>query len=227
MTNLTLSEQTLSILSNFAKINQNIYIEPGNRLRTYSKEDGIFAGFDTEESFEQSFGIYDLKEFLSLINLHSPNLEFAEDYVNIKSAKASTRYVNRSANVLEYPKTEPKVQNFEILLSLKWDDIKEALQAASILGFEYLSLKCEDETLSLVAEDFETESTNRYEKELFYGDDGAVGKFNFIISLENIKKLYQGDYLVYLSSRKIAKFKHLDLDLEYFMTGNKNTTFGD
>ena len=59
-----LSTETVSILKNFASINQSILISPGNTLRSMSVMKNILVEARIEETFEKSVGIY-----LSLIHI--------------------------------------------------------------------------------------------------------------------------------------------------------------
>lgn len=95
MSKLILSNDTHAILKNFATINSSIMIREGNTLKTISVGENSIAEFNCEETFPQSFGIYDLSEFLTGMSLFdSPVLEFAEQHVNIigNGRKARTRF---------------------------------------------------------------------------------------------------------------------------------------
>ena len=75
---MKLSEHTIEVLKNFAGINPNIVISPGQKLKTISEAKNILASAETTEDFPQEFGIYDLNEFLSVIGLvgSNPSLDF-------------------------------------------------------------------------------------------------------------------------------------------------------
>ena len=61
---MELSENTLSILKNYAGINSNIVIEKGNTVKTISEAKNVMSSASIVEDFPQAFGIYDLNEFL-------------------------------------------------------------------------------------------------------------------------------------------------------------------
>ena len=56
---MNLSNDTIAILKNFANINQNILVKPGEKLNTISTMKNILATASIKESFEQEFAIYD------------------------------------------------------------------------------------------------------------------------------------------------------------------------
>ena len=77
---MKLSENTISILKNFASINQSILIKSGSKIRTMPKLKTILAQAEVEEVFPKDFAIYDLNQFLNGLSLHQdPELDFSND----------------------------------------------------------------------------------------------------------------------------------------------------
>ena len=60
VTKMKLSKETLSLLKNFAEINSNILIKPGNFINTMSVGRNIYAESSIQEDFETEIGIFDL-----------------------------------------------------------------------------------------------------------------------------------------------------------------------
>ena len=54
---MELSENTIGILKNFASINSNIVIKPGNNISTISEAKNILASVDLPEEFPQEIGV--------------------------------------------------------------------------------------------------------------------------------------------------------------------------
>jgi len=74
---MQLSENTVNILKNFAGINANLVFKPGQALSTISEAKTIMAKAQIDETFSNEFGVYDLNEFLSVMNLvDAPVLTF-------------------------------------------------------------------------------------------------------------------------------------------------------
>ena len=61
---MKLSDNTLTVLKNFAGINNSILVKEGNRLRTISVAKNILAEADIKEDFPRDFAIYDLESVL-------------------------------------------------------------------------------------------------------------------------------------------------------------------
>ena len=66
---MKLSSETISVLKNFATINQNLIIKSGSELSTMSAMNNILGKAKVKENFPQEFAIYDLNEFLAAISL--------------------------------------------------------------------------------------------------------------------------------------------------------------
>ena len=83
---MKLSDSTLTVLKNFAGINNSILVKEGNRLRTMSVAKNILAEANITEEFPRDVAIYDLNQFLNGLGLHSdPDLDFSpESYITIK-----------------------------------------------------------------------------------------------------------------------------------------------
>ena len=76
---MKLSEKTLTVLKNFAGINNSILVKEGNKLRTMSVAKNILGEAQIEEDFPRQFGVYDLNQFLNGLSLHQdPDLDFTE-----------------------------------------------------------------------------------------------------------------------------------------------------
>ena len=83
---MKLSDSTLTVLKNFAGINNSILVKEGSQLRTISVAKNILAEADIPEEFPRDVAIYDLNQFLNGLGLHSdPDLDFSpESYIAIK-----------------------------------------------------------------------------------------------------------------------------------------------
>ena len=86
---MKLSEKTLTVLKNFAGINNSILVKQGTQLRTMSVAKNILAEAEIDEEFSRQFGVYDLNQFLNGLSLHQdPDLDFTEEsYLTIREGK--------------------------------------------------------------------------------------------------------------------------------------------
>ena len=81
---MKLSEQTIEVLQNFATINQSLLFKKGDKLRTVSPQKTVLAEVTVPDTFNTEFGIYDLSQFLSAMNLiDEAELNLGETSMNI------------------------------------------------------------------------------------------------------------------------------------------------
>ena len=85
---MNLSNETVSVLKNFATINQNLVIKSGSSISTMSAMKNIVAKATVTEEFPQAFAIYDLNEFLSVVSsLDKPELTLQEKHLTIANKR--------------------------------------------------------------------------------------------------------------------------------------------
>ena len=99
---MKLSDSTLTVLKNFAGINNSILVKEGSQLRTISVAKNILAEADIPEDFPRDVAIYDLNQFLNGLSLHQdPNLDFTEDaYISIEEGKRRVKYFYADPQVI-------------------------------------------------------------------------------------------------------------------------------
>ena len=68
---MKLSDSTLTVLKNFAGINNSILVKQGSKLRTISVAKNILAEADISEDFPKDVAIYDLKSIFKWIKFTS------------------------------------------------------------------------------------------------------------------------------------------------------------
>ena len=102
---MKLSEKTLTVLKNFAGINNSILVKEGNQLRTISVAKNILAEANIDEEFPRQFGIYDLNQFLNGLSLHQdPDMDFTEEsYLTIREGRRRVRYFFADPQVIISP----------------------------------------------------------------------------------------------------------------------------
>ena len=73
---MKLSDNTLTILKNFAGINNSILVKQGTKLRTISVAKNILAEAEIEEEFPRDVALYDLNQLLNILSTYTnPGLD--------------------------------------------------------------------------------------------------------------------------------------------------------
>ena len=220
---MKLSDNTLTVLKNFAGINNSILVKEGKRLRTISVAKNILAEAEIKEDFPKDFAIYDLNQFLNGLSLHQdPDLDFKEDsYVTIREGKRRVKYFFADPNVIiSPPEKEINLPTQDVCFQLDSSTLEKLLQAAAVYQLPDLSAVGEAGVIKLVVRDKKNDTSNEFA--IVVGETDKEFSFNF--KVENIK-IIPGAYDVVVSSKLLSEFKNTKYDLKYYIALEPDSTF--
>ena len=214
---MKLSNNTISVLKNYASINQNLVIKEGKELTTMSAMKNIIAKAEVEEEFPQEVAIYDLNEFLSCLSLfQSPNLEFESTFVTITEENKPTtkmKYFYSDPSVVTTPSKMITMPSNEITFTLDSATLSDITKASAVISSADLVLENTNGTPSLTVKDKKNDTANSYSRGV---DTQGEGKFSFFFKVENLK-LMDGKYTVQVSSKNISHMKNESTPIEYWI----------
>jgi hypothetical protein len=216
---MKLSSNTMSVLKNFATINEGIFVKPGNVIETISKQKNILAKAQLTEQFDKEFGIHDLNNFLAQLTLsrdNSPEIEIEDKNILIKSlaGRSSTKYRKAAKEtILTPPDKKVNMDNAEISFVIQSEDFEWISKVASALGSPNIAFVCDGDNLNVETFDAKDDSSHVNSTNLGKNDK----KFRMIFSSENLR-LLPGSYSVTISSKGIGHFKNNTLPVEYWIT---------
>jgi hypothetical protein len=217
MNKVILSDSTLQVLKNYSTINSSILIREGNELKTISVGENAIAQYTCEESFPQTFGIYDLNQFLAGLSLfESPTLEFDNaNFVNIRGRGRSAKYYFSDPEITlkSAPNKDVKFPGADIEFNLTHEDLGSLQKAAAVYSLPDLIFSSRDGEISLNLRDSENDTSNDYSQSVV---GQSTGDYELAIKVENIR-LHAGDYSVKVSKHLISEWKHQNLDLTYYI----------
>ena len=184
--NMKLSDSTLTILKNFAGINNSILVKKVSYLRTISVAKNILAEAEIKENFPKDFAIYDLNQFLNGLSLHQdPDLDFNQDsYLSIKEGKRRVKYFFADPNVIiSPPEKDITLPTEDISFQLDSASLEKLVKAAQVYQLPDLSAIGEAGVIKLVVRDKKNDTSNEYA--IVVGETDKEFSFNF--KVENIK----------------------------------------
>jgi hypothetical protein len=220
---MKLSTATFEILKNFASLNSNILVKPGNRLTTVTPIKNVLAEANVTETFETEFGIWDLNKFLGTLSLFDdPELEFHDKFVKIKGKGSSVKYYYCEPNLLTTTDKTIPVKDVVVEFDLTEKNFSDVRKAASVLGVSDLSITNASGTLSIIVFDKADKGSNNYTVELDTNID--VDDFDFHFKIETLK-LMPGDYKVSITKNTVSQFKHKSKDLTYFVALERTSSY--
>ena len=221
---MKLSDNTLTVLKNFAGINNSILVKEGSRLRTISVAKNILAEADIKEDFPRDFAIYDLNQFLNGLSLHQdPEMDFSPDsYVTIREGKRRVKYFYADPNVIISPPEKAiQLPSQDVCFQLDSITLEKLLKAAAVYQLPDLCAVGDAGVIKLVVRDKKNDTSNEFA--IVVGETDKEFTFNF--KVENIK-IIPGAYDVVVSSKLLSKFTNSTHDLKYYIALEPDSTFG-
>ena len=221
---MKLSDSTLTVLKNFAGINNSILVKEGSQLRTISVAKNILAEADIPEDFPRDVAIYDLNQFLNGLSLHQdPNLDFTEDaYISIEEGKRRVKYFYADPQVIiAPPDKEINLPTQEVCFQLESTSLEKLVKAAAVYQLPDLSVIGEAGVIKLLVRDKKNDTSNEFA--IVVGETDKDFTFNF--KVENIK-IIPGAYDVVVSQKLLSKFTNSTYNLKYYIALEPDSTFG-
>tara|TARA_B100000029_G_C17346933_1_gene877333 strand:+ start:98 stop:766 length:669 start_codon:yes stop_codon:yes gene_type:complete len=222
---MKLSDNTLTILKNFAGINNSILVKKGNKLRTISVAKNILAEASVDEEFPCDFAVYDLNQFLNVNTtlFNAPDLDFNNDgYVVIREGKSRQRFFFADPNVIVIPPDKDiTLPSEDVSFELSTEQLDKLLKAASINQLPDFSAVGGDGVVKLVVRDKKNDTSNDFS--VVVGETESEFTFNF--KVENIKIL-PGTYDVVVSQKLLSRFSSNNHNLTYYIALEPDSTFG-
>lgn len=212
---MKLSNETVTVLKNFSTINSGLVFKQGSKLTTVSPSKTILAEANLSENFPQDFGIYDLNQFLSVMNLYSDaELEIDETNVTFKSGRKSTKYrLTDKTMIVAPPDKQLSLPSTDVEFFLAEEDLGWLLKTASILQSPNVAVESDGITQTIKTFDASNDSASTNSLNV---NEGNGKKYKMVFKTENLK-LIPGSYDVKISSKGIAQFKNTKLDIQYWI----------
>lgn len=219
---MKISQETITILKNFATINSSILIKPGSTLSTISNMKNIFANATVQEEFPVEFGIYDLNRFVgNLVQYDNPELTWKNDYVIISDGSRQMRFMKSDAStIIAPPATGIKMPPVDVSIELTNQMVQFMNKMSALNDLPDYSIRTEEGIIYLTATDKKNPDSDEAKEQI--GESDA--EFNVFFKSENLK-LIDGDYNVEISSKLISKFSNKNKDIEYFIALESDSSF--
>lgn len=212
---MKLSENTLSVLKNFASINSGIVVKPGKTLRTISSNKAILAEASVEETFPNEFGIYDLNKVLSVIDKSSAEVEFEKEFLSFKSVGNIRIRYTAAALIAAPPNKSINIPSYDVSFDLNSEILKWVFDMASILKCPNIVIKSDGDggNINIWAMDVKGEIVD--DATVSVGSTSETA-FQAVVKVENLK-VVPGAYKVEISSVGVSKFTNTAKNLTYWI----------
>ncbi len=224
---IKISENTLMVLGNMAKLNPHLVIEAGSKIRSINEHGTKVIEYEGDEVFPTQVAFHDLSGFLKVISLfNDPDFDFREKFVKISDSLASQTYYYSDLEGLTYDNAEANEIDFSINFVLDGNTLTKVLSAASINAVDVISFVGRDGAVYLEASDPE----NPTRKFSIIVCEENHGEFNAQMKQTKKQKinLLPLDYQVQISELGAIRFSTdiTDFNISYFMALEAESVFG-
>jgi hypothetical protein len=226
---MKISQETTTILKNFAHINQGIYFRKGNVVSTMSPSKNILSAATISDTIPQDFGIYDLNNFLSITSLfkEGSELEFDDKHVIIKGRAGRSKIKYRIADqsmIVVAPDKRPNLPTVDVKFTFSKEDFEWVIKTATILGAPHVAIESDGTTVSLITFDEANDSTHVNSLEL--ADVDPEGKsFKLVFKTENLKVI-PDTYSVEISNKGLSAWTSTTAEIKYWITLEMSSVYG-
>lgn len=222
---MKLNDFTISVLKNFAGINSNLVINSGPVIKTMSESKTIMAVANISESISGPIGIYDLNEFLGMINMFDDaDIVISSDmkYATVSEGNRSVKYFFSEPSILTTPQKDIVMPPCEITFTLTTNDMASIRKASSALGVSDIVIDSTSDKIVIRVTNVADATSNSFE--ISTNVESAI-KAKCVFNIANFKFIVD-DYDVSISSRLISNFKAKNNPIEYWVALEKTSTFG-
>lgn len=222
---MKLTPVSKTILDNFASINPNLYVQPGNLIKVKSPVAELVAEAELDISFPKEFGIFDMNKFLSVVNLvDNAELNFLDKSVEVFNDTSSVRYTYADKAALNIFEGEVQIPEPTVKFTLKKAELEKLIKAANLLSHQEISFTNEGGVLVAMVDTVSPMNKNVATNAFKMGLDVPVpvdSDFRYVVKLSHLVML-PGDYEVSFAHIKksafFAKFKLAGYpNLTYYM----------
>lgn len=219
---MKISTNTRDVLKNFSTINSGIRVKTGNKLETISNMKNILAVATISESFPQDFAIYNLPEFLGATSLlEDPEFNFATEKLSVEDTNSKMDYFYASAGMVIAPEKMITMPTAEVTFNITSTLLTDLQKASSVLGVNDLVLESDGTTVTLTVKDKKNATSNTFSRTVA---EGNGDKYQMNFKIENLKIL-TGNYEVQVSSKGISHFTNQDVEVEYFIALEPDSSY--
>jgi hypothetical protein len=217
---MKLSDNTLSVLKNFASINSGIVIQKGRVQKTIHPDHTILVEATIDDNMPEKFGVYDLNQFLgNVITLNNPELEFTTESVIMNDGEIEMTYYSCSPNLVISPPEGRvlKMDESDVSFSITSASLQKLLKLANMNNLPNISVQGKSGGIYFRTHELKNDTSNHASSRIgdYDGDDFSVS-----FKSENLR-LIPDDYDVKIKIGGFSCWTNKTNTLKYFIAMEK------
>jgi hypothetical protein len=222
---MKLSEDTLELLRNFAQINENIYFQKGNVIRSLAETKNIMAKATIAETIPMDFGIYNLGEFLKIMSLvDDPELQFEEKSLVITGGGSKARYYYSDPETLTYPPHDLPEPSANLVFTLTKATMDKIRAAANAFRYNEMVVTSNgDGSIGIGVTDENFASAHSFTTRIEGANYDSGHSFRFVWEISNFRFLPH-DYVFRVSKDLRSTMTSTKTDLTYWIAMKKKSS---
>jgi hypothetical protein len=213
---MKLSNETLSVLQNFATINAGIKFKKGTKLSTVSPSKSVLAEATLTDSFTDEYCVDDLHKFLSVHSLFKDKPELVSENENIifKNGRSKIVYRKTADNqVVLPPEKTLTLPTQDVIFTLTDEDYAHVMKTAKVLSSPHVAIQSDGETIEIVTFDAVVDSADINSLEI---GEGNGKQYKVVFDINNLKMI-PGTYEVVICFKGFAHFKNTKANIQYWV----------
>lgn len=232
---MKLSKATLTVLKSFSEINPNCLFRKGTVLATVNESKSFVAEATIEDTIEDEFGIYNVKEFLSALSIiDAPQIAVNGKTLVItdENSNAKVKYGCADASILTLPPADGiKMPEADASFTITADILTQIVSAAASLNLGKAGKICISGSAGAASLDIAVESGDGSTRNTFVTDisqDVTVSEGLESFTAEfpvDLFMMVRGDYAVQISRGGITQWDHTAEPIKYWVATSKTSEF--
>lgn len=217
---MKMNEHSLTVLKNFAGINPGIVFLKGKTQKTMNAEQTILAEAILDEDFTESFGIYDLNQFLgNITTLNAPELTFSSEVVTLNDGEIELNYYTCAPKLIVTPPNdrELSIENPDVTFSLSQSSLNKILKIGAMNDLPNISILGNKKGLFVRTHEMKNDTSNYADMRI---DDYTGDNFSVTFKTEYIK-LIPDNYTVMIKLGGFSCWTNANNTLKYFIAIEK------
>ena len=226
------SNEMKEVLSNFQTINSNIALGEDGMIRSMSTSKTLMAKANIVPEapyvWPYQFGIYDLGEFLSCLNMFDdPTLSFdeSEKFVRITDGITTFKYHFSDISSLTVPTNDITLPCEDLIFTLTHDELSQLRKASATLKANQLCIRKNDSAafIECVVLDKQNPTSNEYTLNVSNCSINTTAEFEFVFDINNFKFKTANEYEFGIDKKQVALVKAGNIN--YWVALDKTTTY--